>query len=234
MALAFTNLVVRSPRRVRLLWDAALGGGAFSASWFALENLDGAGTSPNVVAALAVPSYPDQCELVLDDDLVIDGLYELTIGAGVPPASGGTAPGYTRQFRPEGRPEDPSPTLRLDDVIAELFETDLIHDGKDFVEEANGDLAGVTGPENAKRAFARRLVSNGLAWRSGYGARARRFVDAPEATLPELRGNVSEQARRDDRIVRAAVSIPGTQDAGQPIVNVDLEFLGGFFSSVRV
>lgn len=233
MALGFVNLLVRSPRRVRLLWDAALGGGAFSPSWFTFETLDGAGTNPNVVAALAVPSYPDQCELVLDNDLAIGGLYRLTIGAGVPPASGGTAPGYTRDFRPEGRPADPSPTLRLDDVIAELFQTDLLHDGKDFVEEANGDLAGVTGPENAKRAFARRLVSNGLAWRSDYGVKARRFVDAPEPTLPELRGRVAEQARRDDRIVRAAASIPGTQDAGQPIVNVDLEFIGGFFDSVR-
>lgn len=234
MALAFTTLVVRSARRVRLMFDAPLGGGAFTPSWFGVENIDGSGTNPNVVAALAIPGYPDHVELVLDADLTQGGLYELTIAAGVPPASGGTAPGYAQRFRPEGRPADPSPSVRVDDVIAELFQVDLIHDGKDFVEEASGDLAGVTGPENAKRAFQRRVISNGLAWRSGYGARARAFVDAPEPSLPELRGRVAEQAGRDDRIVRSAVEIPSVAtDDGKPIVNVQLWFLGGFFDTVR-
>jgi hypothetical protein len=234
VAISLRLLLVRSPTRIRLVYDNTLGGGAFVPSWFSLETLDGGGTNPNVVAALAVPDYPDQAELVLDAELVNGRLYQLDVQAGVPATGGGgTAGASTHQFRPEGRPADPSPSLRLDDVIAELFQVDLLHDGEDFAEEASGDLAGITGPENAKRAAARRILASGLAWRSGYGARSRHFVDAPEPSLPALRGRVSEQLLLDDRIVRSSVSIPAEQDGATPTVDVELEFIGGFRDSLR-
>src|SRR5690606_11748110 len=106
------------------------------------------------------------------------------------------------------------------DLDAYVFQRDLAHDGEKFLEDPSGDLATLAGPENAMRAINRRLAANGLPWRPDYGARARRFIDAPTGAREELRHELSRAALLDDRVKRArvdAIDDPATGDMSPDI-----------------
>lgn len=197
---AYQSHIVRSPRRVRVTFTSALAPGAFAASWFRVVSMDGLSQNPPVYAAIAVQGLPNDVELVLGSDLAPGALYELRIAAGVPALDVSVAAGITEQFRTAAPARAPSQGFTANDLESLVFGIDIIHDGYDFVEDADGDLATVAGPENVKRAVTRRLVANGLPYDQDYGGKARQYVDAPSPLLPALRGQLERQARQDVRV----------------------------------
>jgi len=227
VAILFQALEVRGPRRLRLLFTNTLDSGAFVTSWFGVESLDGAGPDPVVKAALVVPATPAGVEIVLDEDLAQGGLYRLTIAAGVPATDASTLSLTTQDFRPASTPTPPSPEVQARDVLGYAYGVDLVHDGNDFVEQANGDLDWITGPENVRGAVERGVLSEGVPWDPSWGAHPRQFVDAPIPTLGLLRSAVVRHLQRDDRIQRSD-AVPGQNDNdGSVSLDVSYDLIGG-------
>ena len=150
------GVVVRHERRLRVRLDAELAPAAFLATTFySVTNRDGRAVSPPVVGALVVSSDLHQVELALGADLVDGALYEVTV-SGAPNADGSTTTGATL-VRPGQAP--PQPTESTDDDIARvLYGVDLVHDGDDYLEGADGDLDTIAGEANLEAALQRRLV----------------------------------------------------------------------------
>lgn len=206
MAIAFTAIELRGSRRVRLAFTNTLAAGAFVAALYSVVSADGAGPDPGVVAAFVVAGSANVVELALGDDLVDGGLYTVTAG-GVPATDGSSTPnGSALQCRPGERKRPPIASALDDDPLAELFGVDLVWDG-DLALDATGDLATVTGPQNAEAAVLRRQLSNGLPWDPEYGAHPRKYVDGSRLMLPQLRGAMVEQAVADDRVARATATV---------------------------
>jgi len=234
MPVAFQNAVIRSPRRLRLLFSNTLAAGAFSTSFYSLESLDGFGADPPVNAALVVPDASDQVELSLQYELAPGGLYRLTVAAGVPAADLSVALAAELEFKMHVPRLGPSSGVSLDAMVRRVYQVDLVHDGRDFVEDADGDLATITGPQNAKKALTKRGPANGRPWNAEFGAYAREFVDAAPGTLPNLVGRLTQELRRDDRVVSAKVRVAQSENDGTEFMLVDVQFIDGVFDTITV
>lgn len=215
MTTALLTVQFRGLRRVRLIFSGNLAAGAFtSTSFYSVTNDDGLGATPDVVAAYAVANTPSAVELVIDQDLAPGSLYTMGCVA-VPCADLSTFTGTldARTGLSLTTPINVEPARN--DVSLILYGRDLLHDGDDFVEDATGDLATVSGRENWRGAMDRRMTSEGLPWDDGYGAKPEEYVDAPETQATPFAGNLLAQARADDRTKQASVDIvQSSEDAG--------------------
>ena len=219
----------RTVRRVRLLFSKNLAAGAFtSTAYYTVTCTNGAGVSPGISAALMVPGTAYAVELALASDLVPGGTYTVSAVA-VPAADASTTdPGSELSlFQPE-RPPGPTDTVSPDAVAAFLFGVDPTFQG-DFLETADGDLARISGMENAKAALVRAMVSDGLCHDPTYGAHPREYIDGPAALLGTFPGKVQRALQRDDRVKRSRTVIED-QDPARPqqaIINAQVELIGG-------
>jgi hypothetical protein len=207
------GVVVRHERRLRLRFDTELAPAAFrGASLYRVTNRDGRGASPDVSGVLVVGADLHQVELALASDLVGGALYEVAV-LGVPASDASTATG-TIAIRPGEPTRAPSPVAAEDDADVLLYGVDLLHDGSDYVEAEDGDLATIGGEANLDAALLRRLGSDGLLWDARYGAAPRRYVDGSPGALPTLRGALVSQALADDRVsaADAVLDADGTFD----------------------
>jgi hypothetical protein len=233
MAIEFQSVIVRQPTRLRLRFSNTLASGAFSTSWFTLASLDAAGADPEVSAALVVASAANELELVLTAPLVPGGLYEITVAAGLPAADSSTTAVASQVFRPPTPAAPPSPSVQQSDLMALVYGVDIVHNGQDFVLAPSGDLETVSGPENAKTAVVRRLLSDGLPYNPSYGGRAREFVDAPTPTLPAARGRLEAEARREPRVRSARVELTPNANDGDVTLRVNVELIGAVSASAE-
>lgn len=234
MAIDFQSLEPRSQRRLRLIFTNSLDSGAFLPSWFTLTCLDGSGMSPDVVAVLPVPGTPNGAELVLDADLVSGGLYEVEIAAGLPAVDLSTHALTTFQFRTAVKPISPSLETTEADLFGLFYGIDLAHNGDDFVEQANGDLASESGPAHMSATAKRGLLSSGLPWAPEWGARLREHVDAPITTLGRVRSAAVRYFRSDDRYQRADISPLDHANDGDAVLLVDYWLVGDVHQQVQV
>ncbi len=212
-------LAPRSPSRVRLVFDVALSGGDYAAAGYTVTSQDGSAANPVVRAALMVMGSGNVLELALATDMVADRVYTV--------ACVGTTSG-SLPLRLGGAPAAPSPELTYDASLDVLFGRDLVWTGQDWAEGADGDLADIGGPENAKAAIDRRMGSNGLLWDSTYGLKAREHIDGAPGGAFNLRGDIVRQARADDRVrdAKATIADPTDDAPGDVQVNIDLRFVG--------
>lgn len=222
-----TNLVYRSPTRIRLLFSAALGSGAFTPAKYVVTNQDAKGVDPAVSAALVVGDTPEAVELVLHNDLVSDALYQVA-ALSIPYASGPPdPPEQDFAFRTPGAPSAaPSPTVAVDDVLALIYGADIVWSGQDFVETSEGDLARLSGPENARLAGERRITSDGLKWDPTYGAKPRQYVDGTPGAVGDLRGAIERQLLLDDRYKRAKATFVPQDDTATVAIEVQSVLVG--------
>jgi hypothetical protein len=235
MAVAIRQAFARSARRVRLRFDGSLGSGAFSTAFFSIAIVDGLATTVAPVEAFVVAGRPDELELAVSTDITIGARYLLTVAAGIPDGVGDPGPACSAEFTlgvPATAPSEEVGEQRLRDAI---FQCDLGHDGQDFVEGPDGDLEYVSGVENGRISVRRRAAANGLRWDSSFGPGLREFVDAPVFSLPAMRGRLSENLRRDDRVARVDVGLDAaTLDDGTVTIPIEVEFVGGQRSAVEV
>lgn len=228
MTLALQFITVRSPRRLRLKYTQALAAGAFSASWFAAACLDGSTADPGIVQALLVAGAADELELAVGADLAPGGQYQLTSAPGIPAAdSTFTVDQDVTAFRLPLSKQAPSASVTSDDVRAIIFGEDLLHDGGDMVETPDGDLATLSGEENALESVARIALSDGLPYNSAYGAKLRPFVDAPIATAPSARGQLERSIRADTRVKRVSASVLPDDNSGDLTLQANVSLIGG-------
>lgn len=212
MAIAFARLEVISTFRVRLTFTNNLAAGAFAAVFYGFTSLDSMGIDPTVLEAIVVPNHPAAVELALDYPLVQGARYQLDLTAGVPATDASTAASAVQPFFvPVPRAAAAS---RVYEVDASIFQRDLVHDGEDYVEDPNGDLSAISGPENARQAVRRRVVSNGLPWNRAYGGHPRRHVDAPSGSRDQLRHDLATAALQDDRVRSARVDAIEDSESG--------------------
>ncbi|HEY2517104.1 MAG TPA: hypothetical protein VGI39_39800 [Polyangiaceae bacterium] len=215
----YAHFVLRSERRVRLLFTGALAPAAFGSGvailgLYALACTDGSGQDPVVSAAIVVPDAPNAVELALDLDLVAGGAYALTL-ANVPGADASLASAsdvfvFGAQAAPPVNTE-----ASQDDIDALVYGVDLVWTGTDFGETATGDLATVAGVPNVTGAQVRRLTNeDGLPWAANYGAQAGRFIYGASPGGGGLLGILRRQSVADDRIASGAVE--WTEDPASP------------------
>lgn len=230
---AFNNLAVRSARRVRLEFSSALAAGAFVPSWFTVVSEDSATGNPVVVAAIAVPTLSNYVELALDRNLAEGGQYTLHVVSGVPAADASTAPAAVQYFYPPTTAPAPSDTVSARDLLQLIFQEDIAHDPtRGHSLAPDGDLATVGGAENVKATSTRGLLSSGLPHRFGWGAKLRKYVDAPSLLLPTLRGAIERQLRRDDRVTGARGSMQEGSN-GQHYIVGELELVGQVKTNIQ-
>lgn len=232
---AYRNLFVRSVRRVRLEFSSDLAAGAFAAAFYSLTCEDDSTGDPEVVAALPVPGLANYVELALGQDLAGGGIYTLQVAAGVPATDLSAAAAAEQLFHVPAPNRTPSTSLSARELSDIIFQEDIAHHPVfGHIEAPDGDLAVVTGPENAQLNGQRALASSGLPHRVNWGADLRVDVDAPNvpATRLALRGKAEQQLRRDDRVTacRAVVEDLG---GGELVVNADVEFVGQVKSNIR-
>jgi hypothetical protein len=201
---SLVGVVVRHERRLRFRFDAELSPAAFqSTRFYAVTCTDGHGVSPPIAGALVVGADLHELELALGADLVDGASYEVRV-AGAPTSDGQTADGFAR-VRPGAQPT--TGDADTDDADRVLYGIDLVHDGGDYVESTDGDLATIEGLPNLEGAIARRLASDGLPWDSIYGAKPRRYVDGAVGALSTLRGALIREALNDDRVEAADATL---------------------------
>jgi hypothetical protein len=201
------SAIARHERRVRLVFDTALALAAFStASLYRVTNEDSLGVSVGVVGLVMIAGQPQAIDLALGADLVDGALYAVRAD-GVPATDASVSPsGSVLLVRLGSTPAKPNVEVNPDDVAELLYGVDCVWGGGDYLESAAGDLAAITGPENARAALERRLQADGLPWDDTYGARPRAYVDGTPGALGTLKGALVRQARSDDR-VRAAKAV---------------------------
>lgn len=226
MAITFQSVVYRSPRRIRLVFSNTLAAGAFATTWYTVTSTDSLGVDPSVLAALIVAGSPNVVELALSDEMAEGGGYAVTALAGVPAADASTLASNTALplRAPGAAPADTGPTA---EAREDLYLYDLAFNGDDFVETGDGDLATVSGIENAESALKRRELSEGLLWSSAYGAKAREYVDGPSTALPELRAALINQALLDPRVKAAEATLQLATDGSYYFV-VEAQLVGNF------
>lgn len=227
MAIAFDSLIVRSIRRIRLAFSAPLGAGAFSTLKYTVTSLDAAGVDEVVTATLALADSPQSVELALQFDLVALGRYRVTFTA-VPGADASTVTG-TFDFEAPGQQQHASATVQQDDVLALLYGEDLVFDGNDYVEGADGDLAVEKGPPVVKGWVMDLVESEGLLWDPDYAPQVRKYIDGTVGALPSLRGELLRKILKDDRIQQANAKILPQVDGldGQATIDIDVTLVGG-------
>jgi len=229
-AIAFISVVARSRRRIRLAFSEALASAAFTTlSFYEVGSVDASGVAPAAVAAFVVPGAPNVVELALDADLV-EGANYVASAVGVPDSDDDVTPaGSVLPFRigvVRPRPVAASPN---EDALDATFGVDLFWNGSDIAEDAQGDLATVSGRENARSAISRRLASEGLPWDAAYGAKPREYVDGSSLTAHQLRGALASQAVEDDRVKRAAARVLPRDDNNpeQTTIEVSIDLIDG-------
>lgn len=236
MTIEFNAVQIRSPRRVRFVFTNTLGAGAFtSVATYSVASVSGDGMVPAVVAALIVPSSPNVVELALDADLTDGAIYQFD-ATGTPGAGSSVVPAGGPRARIGVAPQAPRvDDSAADDLLTEIYGEDLVWDGTDMVEDASGDLATVGGLANVEAAQVRRLTSDGLKWRPGYGTHPRQFVDGPYQSVARLRGACVQQALQDDRVKRASASLvpPSSAEPNACAIEVDEQLVGGLETTVQ-
>ncbi len=208
MTIALTSITVRHERRLRLGFSNLLAAGAFtSTAFYTVTSLDDGGAAPAVSAAIVVSGSPNFVELSLADDLAQDASFSIAAVAVPAVDASVTPPGSALTFR-TGRPAlQPNEELPGDDIRALIYGVDLVFDGSDYVETADGDLATVSGQANAEAAVQRRCMSDGLPWAPAYGAHPRRYVDGARGAIAELKGALVRETLNDDRVDACTVDI---------------------------
>jgi len=215
MSIALTVAEIRHERRVRLFFSLALGGGAFtSTSFYSLSNINGGGTTPDVVAAYPIVGATACVELQLDGELTPGNAYTFS-AVGVPGVDSSTTPDPSTAVATFGQKIAPVVTTSGSELDTLLYGEDLLFDGSEFSEDPSGDLAGISGPPNLRLALLRRGLSDGLPWDGNYGVGTRDYIDGTPGAMPSLRAQAEAQMRLDDRVaaVKATVSV-GSDDTG--------------------
>lgn len=226
MSIALVTAVVRHERRIRLVFSNTLAAGAFTTlSWYAITS-DGTAANPPVVAAYAVTSSPQTVELHLGSDLVQGVLYTVS-AVGVPASDLSSTPDPSEaKFRVavQRGDNDINATPKASDLERRLYGMDLVHNGTDWVEGPDGDLATIEGKPVVKADIRRGIEGNGLPWDPRYGMRARQFVDAPSPMLAQLPAIAEAYVQQDDRVesVTADLGTTGTV----PTVRVKPRLIG--------
>ena len=230
MTIELTGIVVRNERRLRLVFSSPLAAGAFGSpapAAYVVDNLDGRGVSPGVVAAIIVSGATDNVELALDADIVQGALYRVTT-TGLPGLSGACTAASTQAFRSGVDPRQVDVEPKVADADLLLFQRDLVHSGTDYLETAHGDLASVGGLVNAQGAHRRRLLGSPLPWAPEYSPRARQYVDAPISGIGGLRGELQQQSLKDDRVQSVEVTLNLDDDTPEDSAfEVRPVFIGG-------
>jgi hypothetical protein len=208
------SAIARHERRIRLVFDTALALAAFNTpSLYRVTNEDSLGASVGVVGLVMIAGQPQAIDLALGADLV-DGALYAAHAAGVPAADASVSPpGTMLHVRLGATPAKPNVEVNPDDVAELLYGVDCVWSGGDYVESAAGDLASITGPENARAAIERRLQADGLPWDDAYGARPRAYVDGAPGALGTLKGALVRQARADDRVRSAKATLVVADDS---------------------
>lgn len=226
MTIALVTVLVRHERRIRLIFTNSLAAGAFtSLAWYAITS-DGTAANPSVVAAYAVSNSPDTVELHLGADLVQGVLYTAS-AVGVPATDLSSTPNPSEtKFRVavERGGNDLKAAVKVSPLERRLYGVDLIHDGADWVEGPDGDLAIVEGKPVVKADIRRGIESNGLPWAPTYGMRARGFVDAPSPMLAQLPGIAAAYVQQDDRVESATADV--VLNGETPVVRVRPKLIG--------
>ena len=215
MSISLLTLEFRGDRRIRLFFSGSLAAGAFtSTALYSITSADGLGANPtNVEAVYAVANTPAAVELSADVPLALGGLY--TIGCtNVPAADSSTFTGTTQGTTALPLQNPPNVEPATTDLDLLLYGRDLVHNGQDFVEDASGDLANITGRGNWLGAVWRRMMSYGLPWDPTYSPRADEYVNAPDVLKLPLAGRMVAQARADDRTAQATCTV--TQSSTDP------------------
>ncbi len=215
MTIVLLAVEIKHERRLRLVFSQPLGAGAFGTpgpAYYTVTSLDSLGVSPAVSSALMVVTSPDVVELALDEDLVRGGLYEVE-AVTVPALDASvTAAGSSEQFRYglTAVTENVEPIKRDRERL--LYGVDLLWNGADYQEAANGDLDTVGGTANVTKALYRNMESNGLPWDPTWGVGAREFVDSPSTVSGSLRGKMSSQLLRDPRVKELTIAVEFDDD----------------------
>lgn len=227
-----TAAIARNERRLRLVFSANLAAGAFTTfSYYTIANQDGKGIDPNVVAALVITDSATNVELVLDNDLVAGALYQVS-AIGVPSTNGGSSTSASTQLlrmsAPVASNRQPNTEPATSDAELLLYGIDLIWNGTDFQETANGDLDRIGGTQNALQALLRRATGHPLLWAPNYSPNARVYVDSPQGSMVSLRGKLQDQMLRDDRVKSVAVKLQFDDDEpDQSFFTVASVLIGG-------
>lgn len=212
MSISLVSADIRHERRIRLAFSNSLDVSAFGVpapTAYVVTSTDGRGVSPTVSAALAVPNSPNVVELALASDLVKGAFYQISaigIKAVDTTVTDATAVLSVLYGTPAVIPNtEPIRSNRLNLV----YFVDLIWNGSDYEEAANGDLNRIGGPPNVTKALYRTVEANGLPWDGGYGGKAREFIDTPALMAGTLKGSVSSAILRDPRVkaVKADVEV---------------------------
>lgn len=225
MSISLGGVVVKHERRLRLAFSNSLASGAFVPGLYVITSLDGRATPPVVVATFVITGAPGNVELALGGDLVQGAAYQIS-AIGVP-ATDLTVTGSdaVAPFQLPFTPGVPNSEPKVDDGEKLLYGQDIVWNGKDFLETANGDLFVVAGANNVRLAIERRLLSEGLLWDPGYGAKPRQYVDSAAGAVGNLKANLIQQAQADDRVKRVTVDLVLGDTESTFEVNVDL--IGG-------
>ncbi len=205
--IALLSVLPKHERRIRLITSESLSYLTFTdLSLYSVDNLDGAGVSPDVVAAMMIPGSTNQVELVLNQDLVNGALYQVSMVG----TTGGSYldlqtidSSQTFRFGTVAQVQNKEPAVSDADLV--LYGRDIIWTGADFLETATGDLAVVGGAGNVQHAILRRVTGSPLPWDPAYSANARSYVDGTEGGILPLRGRLLSQVMQDDRVKTATV-----------------------------
>lgn len=202
----FTSVVPRSARRVRLVFDGALAASAFtSTTYYAIANTDGLAPSPTVSGVVAIVGQTNQIELATSLDLIGGAQYTVTVTA-APAADLTTCTGsLPMQLGAVLVPQNSEPATN--DVDEALYLIDLVWSGDDFVEDASGDLATISGIANLKGAIERRWMQEGLPYDPSYGVKSSQYVDGAAGAVLGIKGEMVAQARQDPRVRSVDVSL---------------------------
>lgn len=209
MTIGLSSVIVRSDRRLRLVFSQTLASGAFGVSptFYTVTCTDGRGVSPLVVAAMAVSGSPAVVDLALGSSLVTGSSYTVSAVA-VPAADLSVTPGGTLERFRYGVVDvlkNAEPIVSNRALL--LYGTDFIWNGVDFQETPTGDLDRVKGTANVTMALYRATETKGLPWDRNWGVDAREYVDSPTGAIGTLKGALSSQLLRDPRVRSVNISI---------------------------
>jgi hypothetical protein len=211
MAINFVNVAPRHERRLRLLFDnqptgAAYGSSSTTIAYFTIAPQNFLSSIETVTQALVVAGAPNVVELALGADLAPGGTYLVTINA--MPCIDASFCNGSMLFTFGAAPDRPNLEVPQDDYASLLYGIDLVHNGVDWVEGADGDLSTLAGIGNAQEAVRRRAFGDPLPWAPNYGAKARQYVDGTPGAMPGLKAQLVANLILDDRVksVTAALS----------------------------
>lgn len=229
MSIALGAVVIRHERRIRAIFTNTLAAAAFTTpTLYVVTSVDGTAANPTVLEALVVPNSPEAVELALGADLVAGRAYQVS-AVGVPCTDTTVTPaGSIQTFNPPTPNQVAGVEVGADDIQNLLYGVDLVHNGVDYVETSNGDLATIGGRSNAISALRRRAVAQGLPWNGAYGVKPRDFIDGPMLQRPQLRGRLILQMVADDR-VDSVVNVSASQDATDVsacVLSADVSLVG--------